>query len=461
MRLLLSGVFLLISYCGLSQNDLVQAKDSTIIIGNIIVSGNKKTKTNIILREMFVKQGDTISINQLQQKIEQSRAFIYNTTLFVSVAIETAKQDSNKISVIVLVKERWYIFPLPFFKLVDRNFNDWWVNQNKDLSRVNYGLKFYHNNLTGNNDKLNLMLITGYNRQIALRYEIPFINKKMTNGFSVGYIQSKQKELNYQTSLGNKQLFFKLQDGFTKSYTKFDVAFTNRPDKNLRHIFRMGYTKESIDDSVAIKNPNYYGSNIKSLTYLDFSYTLQYLNTNYNAYPTKGFGGNLSFYTRGLLDKTANLTQISVSAIFAQPISKKMHLRVRSAAAIKFPYNNIFINQPLFGYGDFQLRGQEYYVIDGMIGLISKLSLGYEMFDLKLKLPIKSATYSNIPVKIYGKVYGDFGYSHNPFISNDLLSNKLMHTYGLGLDIVTIYDIVIKLEYSFNQLGGSGFFVGN
>ena len=125
--------------------------------------GNKKTKTYIILREMFFKQGDTIATSQFAEKLEQSKQFIFNTTLFVDVDIQYSKLGNNKVAVIVLVKERWYIFPLPYFKLVDRNFNDWWVNQNRDFSRVNYGVNFVHNNLSGNNDKLNIQLINFIN----------------------------------------------------------------------------------------------------------------------------------------------------------------------------------------------------------------------------------------------------------------------------------------------------------
>ena len=35
-----------------------------------------------------------------------------------------------------------------------------------------------------------------------------------------------------------------------------------------------------------------------------------------------------------------------------------------------------------------------------------------------------------------------------------------MYSYGFGLDIVSIYDFVFKIEYSFNQLGSQGFNVG-
>ena len=435
-----------------SQDVIILPKDSTVIIGNIIVSGNKKTNTNIILREMFFKEGDTISINELEKKIEESKSFIYNTTLFVSVAIETAKLGDNKLAVLVLLKERWYIFPLPYFKLVDRNLNEWWVNQNHNFSRVNYGLKFIHNNVSGNNDKLNIWLITGYNRQVTLRYELPFANKKLTNGFNVGYTFSKQKEINYLTSNGNKQQFFKLQDGFAKSFSRFEFAFVNRPDKLWKHTFRLGYATESVNDSVVIKNVNYYGNNLNNLKYLDFTYNVQYSNTNYNAYPTRGFAAGANIYHRGLFDPISDLTQISAATLFAKPISKKIFVRVRSNATIKFPYSEGFINQALFGYGDFQVRGLENYVIDGMVGLLNKTDIGFQLFDFNLKMPTKNSTYNKIPFKIYGKIYNDLGYCYNPYINNNLLNNKLLHSYGIGLDIISIYDFVFKLEYSFNQL---------
>lgn len=107
------------------------------------------------------------------------------------------------------------------------------------------------------------------------------------------------------------------------------------------------------------------------------------------------------------------------------------------------------------------MRGMEYYVVDGMAGAISKLNLGYDLFTLNLKLPVKSSTYKKIPIKFYPKIYTDFGYCYSPYNNSNLFNNQLLHTYGIGVDIVTIYDIVFKIEYSINQLGDKGIFVGN
>lgn len=100
-------------------------------------------------------------------------------------------------------------------------------------------------------------------------------------------------------------------------------------------------------------------------------------------------------------------------------------------------------------------------MVDGMAGAISKLNLGYDLFTLNLKLPVKSSTYKKIPIKFYPKIYTDFGYCYSPYNNSNLFNNQLLHTYGIGVDIVTIYDIVFKIEYSINQLGDKGIFVGN
>ena len=41
----------------------------------------------------------------------------------------------------------------------------------------------------------------------------------------------------------------------------------------------------------------------------------------------------------------------------------------------------------------------------------------------------------------------------------NMLNNKMLYTGGIGLDIISIYDVVLRVEYSFNQLNQSGLFV--
>ncbi|MBD0297790.1 MAG: hypothetical protein ICV84_21790, partial [Flavisolibacter sp.] len=62
---------------------------------------------------------------------------------------------------------------------------------------------------------------------------------------------------------------------------------------------------------------------------------------------------------------------------------------------------------------------------------------------------------NNIPLRVYGKVFGNMGYFYHPDAKNNRLNNQLLYAGGFGIDIIGLTDIVVKLEWTFNQLGGN------
>ena len=68
----------------------------------------------------------------------------------------------------------------------------------------------------------------------------------------------------------------------------------------------------------------------------------------------------------------------------------------------------------------------------------------------------------NIPAYLlpfFAKTYTDFGYAYNKKMYETNLSSKLLYTGGFGIDIYSLYDVTLRLEYSFNQLGKNGLFL--
>ena len=116
--------------------------NDTLRIKEILISGNKRTKTVIIFREIDLKKGDQFSEKKLSDLIELDKTRIYNTNLFNSVNVDILPIDNNQVVLLYKVLERWYIYPGVVFELADRNFNDWWVNQGRDINRVNLGLLY-------------------------------------------------------------------------------------------------------------------------------------------------------------------------------------------------------------------------------------------------------------------------------------------------------------------------------
>ena len=176
----------------------MQPTATIIEVGAIELTGNKKTKGFIILREIPFKTGDTYPLDVLVKKFEDGRQQLMNTSLFHSVTIAAKNFEGAKINVSITVIERWYLFPIPYFKPVDRNINQWIVEQKASLSRVNYGAKLLYNNVTGRNDNLRFNIINGYTKQLSFSYNRPYIDKKLKWGARVSFEAGKNKEINYE-----------------------------------------------------------------------------------------------------------------------------------------------------------------------------------------------------------------------------------------------------------------------
>lgn len=452
---------------GLKNEIAGSVTDSSLLtaplhITEIVVTGNAKTRPFIILRELPFRKGDLVAVDKLSDQLKLAKEQLMNTTLFVDVDVyvsarvqTAAKQQAT---VTVAVKERWYLFPVPYFKLIDRNFNQWWVEQHRSLDRVNYGLKFIQNNFTGRNDNLDIWLITGYNNQISFRYQLPFINKKLTSGLNVGFAYATQKELNFVT-LNNKQQFFR-QDSVVRETLRFDVTYSYRPDVRQRHYFRLAYNKEHVADTILQLNPQYFPIRGGRFRWLDFNYQFKYYNVDYIPYPTRGWMMEANLYSR-LFQSDASLWQASARVAYVLPITPDIRfIHFEGIGVVKSPVNRAFINQRLVGYGYMQMRGLEYNVVDGSAAGIFKTTFHQRLLNIILQNPVRSKSHDRIPIRVFLKAYADLGYGYNRFANNtNTLNNTMLRSWGIGLDIVSIYDFVFKIEFSMNQLGTDGVYL--
>jgi hypothetical protein len=388
-----------------------------------------------------------------------ARDQLINTRLFLDADVYVENRYGQFVFITVFVKERWYIWPFPFVRYIDPNFNTWWVTYDHSLKRLNYGLKGQHTNLTGRNDKLTLWLITGYSKQVALKYERPFFDKKLKNGFSFLVNYSNQRELNYGTD-SSKQEFFRPDSLFyLRKSIRAEANYIYRPGLHIRHIFMAGYGYENIADTVKALNKNYFlqGKTKESFPY--FGYTFEYNNADYNAYPTNGILSSASILHKGF-SKTMNLTQLQLVSSYTKPILPKTQIQLKEGAMINLPFKQPFYNKMMFGYGNggIFMRGYEYYVMDGDYGAVLRATLQREIFNTTKSIKTSSTKRMDIPFSVYAKVYGDAGYVGNNAAGSSILNNRLLHSWGLGLDIVTTYDLILKIDYSFNQLGENGLF---
>ncbi len=446
----------------ISEFKKIMRADSSdsLVLSDIIISGNKKTKDYILLREMNMKVGDTIKTSILYEKLLLSQQAIYNTNLFSYVIITPTVVSAFKFKINIKVAERWYIYPVPQFQIIDRNFNEWFYTNRANLNRVIYGMKYKDYNFSGRADKLNAVFLNGYNRYFALGYSEPYSNKKLNEGFSVGIGYSQSKEFAYKTDYNNKLIFYR-RDFFVKNNFFISGTYFKRIGLYKKHLFAIQYNTGSIADSFAIKNynPNYLNDSTSRIEIPDFIYSYIYTKTDNINYPLKGTIFIAGIGKRGL-GITGGLNMLSADIVYRKFFQYKnnFYSSVQLAAKIKLPLSQAYINQRALGFGDYYLRGLEYYVVDGTISSVTKFTFSKKLIQTKIPLPFKNKTLSHLPFSVYAKSYTDAGFAFNKKSSNTLLNNKLLYTGGIGIDILSLYDMKLTIEYSFNQLNQNGLF---
>ncbi|QCK14780.1 BamA/TamA family outer membrane protein [Mangrovivirga cuniculi] len=467
MRLYISLILFIVSFALKAQKDTTSVtldeslNDSTVTIGKVFIVGNKKTKDIIILREMQLQPGKTIEVAKLKDLLTRDRNNIFNTSLFVTVELRIIPASQGEIDILVQLKERWYTFPTIVFELADRNFSEWWINQGKSLDRVNYGVRLYQYNLRGMDETLNLGLQFGYTREFLVSYNIPYINKGLKTGLETVIFFNDNRNIPFETR-NNRQQFL---DSEFKIRREFRISETLRIRESIQntHSFRLAYQNIKIDDTVALENPDYFLDGDTEKQFFSLSYQFTRDLRDVTAYPLRGFllSGSVNQSGAGILSGSF---QTSLQAEYAKylDLGKGYYFSNRISGKASFPPKQPYFVFRGLGYSKEIIRGFELNVIDGQHFLLNKSTFKKELFSNLFKLgkwmPIEQ--FRTVPVALYVKSYFDIGYVDNNINygpDNDLV-NQINFGYGMGFDLVTYYDFVMRFEYSFNSVGQSRFF---
>jgi hypothetical protein len=342
--------------------------------------------------------------------------------------------------------------------LADRNFNVWWNEMGRDLSRTIVGLNLRHRNFRGSKEELALGGQIGYTRKLTLNYIKPYLDKKQKQGMGAGFAYSENAETFYKTD-SNKLLFAKSLERPMRHVLEANVSYSFRPAYHAVHIWKVNYRHITVDDSIVGLNRAYFSNGGRRLRCFDLSYRAEVNKTDNWIYPLVGrktiFNAVVVLGIEGV-DKLAFATlehgtyaklkgKNYVSAIF------RGKLMVPQAV----PYA---LRQGLGGKYEY-VRGYEYYVIDGYQYGLLRGNLKHELISSTslFRLPVKYLPV--VPLRVYPKIFADAGYVTNPQPGNSFLNNRLLYTIGAGVDIITIYDIKLRIEYALNHLGQKGLFL--
>jgi hypothetical protein len=115
--------------------------------------------------------------------------------------------------------------------------------------------------------------------------------------------------------------------------------------------------------------------------------------------------------------------------------------------------------QAALGYKSNSVRGYEYYVVEANHFAIGRVSLKYEALRRQFhQLPFRYLP--ELPLWLYPKIFVDAGYAVNnkPLLSNTL-ANTFLYSIGCGFDVITAYDLKLRIEFAYNHLGENGVYL--
>jgi len=447
-----------------TQADIKDSRNK-VVVDAIMLSGNKVTKDKIIFRELTFKLGDTIPAFELMGVFGQSRENLLNTSLFNFVTIGDSmifQGSISHISVKIDMVERWYLWPLPIFEISGRNFNSWWAD--KDYTKVNYGLFLTKENSRGRMESLRLLLRFGYDEKYELSYNIPYINKKQTFGVGFGAGWAQNHEIAYST-FDNQLEYVKDEDEYmVRNFYSF-LNLTHRPNFYQHHLLQLSYNNYSFADTVLELNPDYSFSNQANNEFFTLLYKYSIDKRDAKVYPLKGTYYDLIVSKSGLgLSKNGDISMLEVAGSYRKywELSKKFYISTDLAGKISTNPQQPYFYQQGLGYGRSFVRGYELFVVDGQSYFLSKNMLKYNLIPTTVKNIgfIGSEKFSKIHYALYLNLFFDVGYVRNQvnFEYNNL-SNKVLFGTGVGIDLVTYYDLVLRLEFAVNRQGQTGVFV--
>ncbi len=454
-------LFFLLSVAARAAAQQVGAYTGPYVINGIVLEGNRTTKERVVLREMTLAEGDSVATNeQLYYLIERSRQNVYNMGLFNSVRIEPLYLSSSEVFLTVTVAERWFYWPTPIFKYSDPNFNTWWLT--KDLRRVYYGAFLYRYNMRGRNETLYAKLQLGYAKEFALRYRFPFIDKKQRWGLAFGAGRTQQDEITVGTE-DNKREFITLRGRETRREWKGDLEATLRPAFDMKHAFRLGFTHADVLDTVARTVPTYFTGGDTRLNYFTIGYTFTHDQRDNRVYPLSGTFTQFRADHFGLplqwdaVDLTTFYGAVQRSWRTSERWSLGGSLRSKVSVGPEVPY---YMQQGL-GYDDY-VRGYEYYVIDGEHYALFKANALWALVRPREYVfsGMKNDNFKTLYLAIYLNAFADFGHVWDSrYGERNFLANRIQQGYGLGLNVVSSYDQVMRVEFAVNALDERAFYL--
>lgn len=419
--------FLLFSF----SDSFSQSSDSNsdsqafFVVDSIKISGNDITEEFIIMRELTFGIGDTVD----QHTLDYNKERIFSLAIFNKVELETANEGSRNI-LYINVEESWYIFPVPFIQLKD-----------KDWSKLSYGIYVLIKNFRGRNERLSGSAAIGYDPTITLSYYKPNIIRGSNVFFNIDLFYSNVKNRSIQAA----NLY---GDDFDYTDISANVGLGNRFGNFHRAGIDLGFNY--------VESPKYFKGitaseeRIDRLLKIGLEYT--YDTRDLIQFPKEGI--LFSFYVQlkglginGINYQTYNIDFREYRHLFGN-LNAKWRIATRHTSGEFVPfydYSFLGFEEAVRGHYKDDREGHHYYLgsVELFHPIVKDVNITLDFIPL---LPRELLTYR---LALYAQIFGDTGTTQ---LRGDPLRIKDFDTgYGVGFSLLFLPYNVARFEVAFNE----------
>lgn len=359
--------------------------DSLLVIKKIEIHGNKKTKRDIILRELTFKQGDTIHKENLGQAIDESKHNLLNTPLFNFVSFNTATSEDNSLIVSIEVDERWYTWPYIIFEHAEQNINKW--IKNPDWSKLNYGGGVEKYNFRGRNEVIKLTILGGFTREFSVEYRNFYLDRKKRHSFSAQVHYIFQKQMTYLTE-NNNSVSYKSDDDVIFQKRGGQIRYTYRKKIHTRQTLTLEYENSKIADTINLLNPLFFSSDSKRFSAFTMTYQFRRDFRDIRSFPLKGYLIDFNISKTGIgLIKNFTMKNLAFNLNFSNfvPVFNRWYAGFGIKLRKSFPETQSYYMSQALGYNNNYIRGYEHYVIDGQDFYMMKNVINYQIIKKQVR----------------------------------------------------------------------------
>jgi outer membrane protein assembly factor BamA len=408
------------------------AQDSTkpfvIRVDSIAISGNDITDADIVFGELTFDKNDLV--DSLILAFNKKR--VYSLQLFTTVDFLFSKVDTLNL-LTILVKESWYIWPIPF---IDRSDKDW--------TKLSFGLDLKIFNFRGRNEQLSGKVKVGYDPGYSVFYNIPYFLRKQNI--------SLQTDISFTTRKNKSDIAEKLyNEPFKQDVVRALVVVGKRFSLFHRILLFGGFSY--IETPTFVKGINASTSNIDRYGFIGAKYT--YDTRNLNVAPTSGIFLNTEYTHKGIGNSDVDY------GVYTFDIRNYFHLSGIFYAKWRVGLREAFgKNVPYYDYSilsvDDRVRGHYTEKLEGMGIIVSSIETYFNVIEdlpIEFTLPIVPKSLTSYRVNIGFQFFIDAGV-YRP-IESGYHINQMQRGYGFGITVAVLPYNIARAEIAFNESGAS------